>query len=303
MNDFRIYDHIERLGNEEVEGIELGTVHVFPKLDGTNARVSLRDDKLVVGSRRREIDPLDDNHGFASWVATQGDNPLRLLFSVLRGCGHQDAVVYGEWLVPHTLLTYRDDAWRKFWIFDVWVPNNGYLNYDFLIREAEQNGLNFVPPLCIITNPSEEQLIKNVESNTFLIKDGMGVGEGIVLKNFSWRNKYGRQPWAKLVRNEFKERNRATFGTQELKGQKMVEQDIAWATVTPTLVGKERAKIEQETTDRAHLIPRLLQTVYHSVVTEELWDQLKKHKMPTVDFKRLNQFVIQVTKTHAQDLF
>ena len=34
---FRQYMHIERFGNEEVLGIELGESYVFPKLDGTNA--------------------------------------------------------------------------------------------------------------------------------------------------------------------------------------------------------------------------------------------------------------------------
>jgi hypothetical protein len=35
------YMHLERFGNDEVEGIEIGTTYVFPKLDGTNAQVWL----------------------------------------------------------------------------------------------------------------------------------------------------------------------------------------------------------------------------------------------------------------------
>ena len=34
---FRRYDHVERLGHTEVEGIAVGRAHVFPKLDGANA--------------------------------------------------------------------------------------------------------------------------------------------------------------------------------------------------------------------------------------------------------------------------
>ncbi|KKL61905.1 hypothetical protein LCGC14_2190600, partial [marine sediment metagenome] len=33
-------------------------------------------------------------------------------------------------------------------------------------------------------------------------------GEGIVLKNYQWENRWGEQPWAKIVRNEFKEENK-----------------------------------------------------------------------------------------------
>ena len=36
---FTKYQHLERLGTTEVEGIEVGEVYVFPKLDGTNASV------------------------------------------------------------------------------------------------------------------------------------------------------------------------------------------------------------------------------------------------------------------------
>ena len=35
------YMHLERYGNEEVDGIEQGTTYVFPKLDGTNAQLWL----------------------------------------------------------------------------------------------------------------------------------------------------------------------------------------------------------------------------------------------------------------------
>ena len=31
------YQHIERFGTQETEGIENGTCYVFPKIDGTNA--------------------------------------------------------------------------------------------------------------------------------------------------------------------------------------------------------------------------------------------------------------------------
>ena len=36
---FREYTHVERYGNDEVQGIEYGELYIFPKLDGTNASV------------------------------------------------------------------------------------------------------------------------------------------------------------------------------------------------------------------------------------------------------------------------
>ena len=66
MSDFRRYDHVVRLGHQDVEGIDLGRVFVFPKIDGTNA--SLWADPVIgeggmepdffsirAGSRNREL--------------------------------------------------------------------------------------------------------------------------------------------------------------------------------------------------------------------------------------------------------
>jgi hypothetical protein len=137
-----------------------------------------------------------------------------------------------------------------------------------------------------------------------MMKDGAGPGEGVVVKNFLWVNQYGCQPWAKLVRNDFKEANREEFGTNKLRGAKFVEKLIADTAVTKALVDKERAKIEQHTTDRKVIIPRLLETVFYCLVTEELWDALKKHgKNSTVNFKVLRSHCIMKIKEHAEDLF
>jgi hypothetical protein len=34
--EFRKYQHVERYGSPEVEGVELGECCIFPKLEGTN---------------------------------------------------------------------------------------------------------------------------------------------------------------------------------------------------------------------------------------------------------------------------
>lgn len=37
--EFKKYQHVERFGKKETQGIEKGTVYIFPKLDGTNGVV------------------------------------------------------------------------------------------------------------------------------------------------------------------------------------------------------------------------------------------------------------------------
>ena len=66
MTTFRKYDHLERLGHRNTQNIEMGLVHVFPKLDGTNAVVWWGGEQILCGSRRRMITPDDDNAGFAT---------------------------------------------------------------------------------------------------------------------------------------------------------------------------------------------------------------------------------------------
>ena len=67
--EFKKYQHLERFGNDEVEGIELGKLYIFPKLDGSNAQVWLDDEgNIKAGSRNRELTLEKDNAGFYKFV-------------------------------------------------------------------------------------------------------------------------------------------------------------------------------------------------------------------------------------------
>ena len=66
--EFQKYQHIERFGTDEVDGIELGECYVFPKIDGTNSSVWLEDGQIKAGSRNRELTLENDNAGFYNSV-------------------------------------------------------------------------------------------------------------------------------------------------------------------------------------------------------------------------------------------
>lgn len=103
--EFRKYQHIERYGTEEVQGIENGTCYVFPKIDGTNASVWMNNEgKICAGSRNRQLSIDKDNAGFLKSII-EDDNIKRYLMT------NPTHRLYGEWLVPHSLKTYRDDVW------------------------------------------------------------------------------------------------------------------------------------------------------------------------------------------------
>ena len=316
MTDFRKYDHLVRLSHSDCEGIDVGTVYVFPKLDGTNASVWAEGGEVFAASRNRVLSADADNAGFREWVFSGEGEPLRRL-----ALENEHLVFYGEWLVPHTLKTYRDEAWRRFWLFDVYSRvSEDYLPFDNYSALAHQ--VDVIEPLCKILNPTEEQLRAQVETNTYLVHDGKGLGEGVVVKNYDWRNRYGRQPWAKIVRNDFKEANRRVFGVTEKTGKFQVEQAIAEEFVTAHLIGKTRAKVlldlankysvdtsrpnwqqSVEADYRPRVIHALLGMVFHDLIDEDLWGALKKHKFPSVDFKRLRGFAAARCKEVCADLF
>lgn len=301
----RKYDHLERWGHTEVDGIEVGECLIFPKIDGTNARVWLHEPgRLGFGSRNRELSSLDDdNQGFREW----GEANAGPLLASLDAMGGRK-ILYGEWLVPHTIRTYRPDAWRRFYVFDVWDADaERYLHFDAYSSILDNAGVDVVGPLATIRNPTAEQVYSMLEANSYLMKDGAGAGEGLVIKNYDWTNRFGRQPWAKVVRTGFKENNKKLFGAPKMGEAFQVEVAIAEEFCTPSLVAKERAKIEADLPDEPgasrRLIPQLLGTVFYCVVQEELWLAIKKHKSPTIDFRKLRKHVEGQVKVHARDLF
>ncbi|MCP4569143.1 MAG: RNA ligase family protein [FCB group bacterium] len=294
---FRPYMHVERFGNDEVQGIELGECYVFPKLDGTNASVWWNLDGIQAGSRKRHLSLDADNAGFYAWAKSSAE--LAAFFADNEGLR-----LYGEWLVPHTLKTYREDAWRKFYVFDVFDDMNGvYLPYNVYSELCFVHELDIIPPLCIMRNATHDNLLIELKNNEYLIGQGKGSGEGIVIKNYDFLNKYRRVVWAKICTNEFKDKHKRNEPT--VKNMKaLVESAICDGYVTQHLVDKVYAKIvnEQEGWNSKY-IPRLLGTVFYDLVNEETWNIVKKHKNPTIDFKKLNTLSIMKVKELRPELF
>jgi hypothetical protein len=298
MMEYKKYQHLERFLTSEVEDIELGECYVFPKIDGSNS-VLWWNEGLRAGSRNRELTLEKDNAGFYAWARQQKN--IENLFDA-----HPDLMLYGEFLVPHSLKTYREDAWRKFYVFDVCYEKDGewrYMHYEGYRLLLEMFGIDYIPAICKITNGSYEQFIDQLKKNVFLIEDGKGAGEGIVIKRYNFKNRYGRTTWAKIVTSEFKEKHAKVMGTSEVKAKDLIEEQIADKYVTHALVEKEYAKIVNDQGWQSKNIPQLLNTVYYNLVKEESWNFVKDLKNPKIDFKRLQHFTFNNVKKHKPELF
>ena len=289
--NYNKYQHIERLGSAEVEGILEGLCYIFPKLDGTNSQLWW-DNGLKAGSRNRELSVESDNAGFYNWALTQ-DNILSFFQD------HPDLKLYGEWLVPHTLKNYNSNAWRNFYVFDVIREDGSYLPYEEYNALLSIYGIPTIPVLLVKANPSLSELNELLSNNTYLISEG--IGEGIVIKNYNYVNKYGRKTWAKIVADEFKVLK--GIPVKDISEQKPIEFQIVETFLTEAFVRKELAKIELVEPWSSKLIPKLLNTVFHELIAEEMWNILKRFKNPKINFKDLNNLTISKIKELLSDKF
>ena len=296
---FLRYPHLCKFGHSDVENIEFGITHVFPKLDGTNASLWQKEGNVLsAGSRNRQLSVNSDNHGFYNTILNYPDNYCKFFFN------YPDYILYGEWLVPHTIKTYRDDAWRRFWIFDVYDRSTGkFLPYDVYKPLLEEHSLDYIPCIKAFKNGSWENFLYEATNNAgFLLPDEEN-GEGVVIKNYDWTNSHQQVTWAKIVLAEFKDKFHAVMGHN-------IEENVSNAArivekaCTVSLIEKEYAKIVADQNGfTSRLIPRLLHTVFYCVVTEELWDCLKEIKYGLVNFKELQQLCILKVKETKPELF
>lgn len=296
--EFRKYHHIERYGTTAVEGIEKGECYVFPKLDGSNASIWLNDIKSVsAGSRRRELSIDDDNAGFCKYAIAN-----EAILAYLEK--HPTHRLYGEWLVPHSLKTYKEDAWRKFYVLDVCTDiddeekSSYHIPYNKYKPLLEEFGIEYIPPIAVIKDGSYENFIGLLETNNFLIKDDEGFGEGIVIKNYDFVNRFGRTIWAKIITKEFKEKHKLTMGGQGDPDEAyIIEETIINDFFTEALIEKEFAKFENENGEfTGKLVPKFFGVIWYEFINEESWNIIKKYKNPTVNYKTLNNLCIRKIK-------
>jgi len=287
--NFRKYMHVERLNTTAVNGINDGMCYIFPKIDGTNSSVWVENGVIKAGSRNRELSLENDNAGFYAWVLNQkGFVNFFNEFPYI--------ILYGEWLVPHTLKTYNEGAWKNFYCFDVYFSGcEKYLMYETYTEMLEKHTIEYIPAICKIKNPSDEKLYELLEKNTFLIKDGSGTGEGIVIKNYNFRNRFGNTVWAKIVKNEFKSHHSKTMGIPEIKESQNIEQKIINKFLTENLIRKEFEKIALNGFESKN-IPEVLNRCYYVLLTEEIYEITKYFKNPVIDFKLLMKLSINKCK-------
>lgn len=300
--DFKKYQHVGRLGTTSTEGILNGYVYVQPKIDGCNTTIYLDDNDCIhIAGRNKEYEKGTKNdRGLINYIESHIEYRKFLL-------EHKGTRLYMEYLVPHSLRTYFDDAWRVPYVFDAMKEDESYWVPSTLHAELESYGIPYVPNLWEGdgSDLTAEKIKELVNGNKFLVDPEKGeFGEGIVIKNYTYKNPYGDIIWAKVLHDEFNNHSNVKGRLKDVSNSEL-ENEIATLYITKDFVNKEYAKIlnDDPFIERHKVIPMLLTTCWHEFICEETYNFVKKFRCPKVDFKTLNQVVIKRIKELKPELF
>ena len=307
------YQHVERIDADEEVGLLDGICHVFPKMDGSNMCAYTEDGEVCTMSRNKVILPPEPFAVFAR----SNEGIVRLLkdFPGIR--------LYGEWMVPHTVKSYVPEVWNRWFVFDFisedrearyeWGDGNvldcagrAYIPYEEYAPILEHYGIEYIPPLAIVERPTVKDLEDIADNgNTWMVAEGAGCGEGVVVKRYGFVNQYGHVTWAKVLNRAFCSFKISGRGMrhEEKKEGTTKEHEIVLRYVTQDLVDKEYSRIVAETDGEGNIPKMLLGNVWHCMVTESMWDAVKRFGLPTVDFKLLRRECEMRTKMIRPEVF
>ncbi len=281
--EFKKYPKIYRLGVEETENILKGTVFVEEKIDGANTQIWIGEDGLIhTGSRSKEL--TEGFNGFCAYVHM--NEPIEKMLT-----DHPDYRLYCEWLVRHT-LQYNELAYRKAYLLDIAVHdlNTGeekFVHSAEVRKIGESYGIPMPQLFAEMVDPTEEEIIKK-----YVGKTNLGtIGEGVVIKNPGFINKFGDIQYGKIVTQAFKEDNALVFGGNNKHSDTYWEIFIMNKYMTLERVQKIMHKIQPMIDEPLGLqhTPRIAGASYHDMMTEEIWEIAKK--VGTIDFKALSRLV------------
>ena len=291
---FKKYPDIERLGHEDNQDILMfgdDNIVIEEKVDGGNGSFWIdKDEQIHFGSRNRDLTTDGDQKAFALQQIK-----LREHLSELESQGikiNPDYLYYMEWMQRHTI---NYTAVPYVIGFDIRMRHNvegtGYGL--FLAREAREQefnriGIENVPLVWSgkVSDLKKMNIIELIPRSKYY----EGMAEGIVIKNQSRKHpRENHQIYAKIVREEFKEDNRAVFGN--IRGGTSDTTKVVEEFCTEARIRKAILKFVNE--DNIPLDMKLMQVVpsyvIKDIVKEEFGEIFSKYKF--LDFKEMKQRV------------
>ena len=146
----------------------------------------------------------------------------------------------------------------------------------------------YIPEIAVLNNPTEDDIKSYLDkTGDYLLENGLG--EGIVIKNYQYRNKYGRQNWAKILTEDFRSSKRTgRTKNHEDKISSPIEYEIIGKYLTIEHIHKEKTKlVENHGYWESEMIFELLNRVFLEFYKDNWEIILKKYHDPVINFKKL----------------
>lgn len=297
------YTDVVRLGHKSTVGVlnEGDNIIIQEKLDGANASFTLDELDLKMYSRNTELSESKTLGGFYNFVKDSFENKKELL--------NPNYIYFGEWLNPHKVK--YENYEKHFFLFDIYSKSeNKYLDFSVVKLEANNLGLNLIPVFYEGKYDSYEQLEKYVGSTALNAKIGDKVlGEGIVVKNVDYVDRFGNQMYVKLVVDEFVEVQKQKKSSDPNSYKSTDEYKLAESLVTKARVEKTIFKLRDEGLIADNLEKKDIGLIFKESINRVYADLIKEESdsiNSELDEKLFRKHTSSITKNiilnHLKDL-
>lgn len=198
MKEIKKYTDIIRYGKKETEDVlkKGDYITITEKMDGANASFRI-DETNPLGvscySRNKPLNAENTLGGFYNWVVNN--------IVPIKDKLNPNYIYYGEWMNPHK-VKYKEEIYKEFYMFSIW-DSYKYLHDDIVKFEAKRLNIKTVDYFYEGEFISLEHLMSFVGKSNLTLEPN--TGEGIVIKNVSYFDKYCKQCFVKLVSDKFTE--------------------------------------------------------------------------------------------------
>jgi hypothetical protein len=199
MVEQKKYQDITRLGHKTTIGVlnEGDHIVIQEKIDGANASFCRGEfGEILAFSRNHQLSEENNLGGFYQFIQSK----LLELEAINDHC-----IFFGEWTNPHK-VKYPEHQ-KQFFLYDIFDTRTGeYLPFEQVEDASNFLDLNLVPVFYKGEYKGFDHLMSFVGRTDLggMLGD-IPQGEGIVVKNIDYKDRFGNQKFVKLVTDKFAE--------------------------------------------------------------------------------------------------
>ena len=248
-------------------------ISITTKIDGANASIAWDDTtgKLEIFSRTNLLNQPGALRGFYDYVKTEVEPKLDM-------SKHPDIVVFGEWLVSHS-VSYNKEAYGKWYVYDIWNKKlGGYMTQSVVSAFCREYGLDYAEELYYGPFVSWDHCRSFIGKSIAYGPDQ----EGIVIKNQTklYAKKTEGPVYIKIVDEKFKESQHSKKEKKpidpEAKAARTEAARLAASIVTEARIRKLILKLVDECKLSADLQPKDMSAVMKLLPKMAFEDVLKE---------------------------